>query len=603
MASRSENLKKLQNLNAAASLIANKQTISNNQTVKNGANIPSFDYIASATNKKGDTYGYRARQQPDNIASSVARGALTGVQGAINKAQTDANIVGAVGSTLTPISELLKNYTWGNGSQYLTPDNPLTQDVVYNNEFSPETTAQMSDAIYNQYYAPLVAQQQKLTTQAYRDAAQTATAQAGAAGMATGSRGAVQAMSQANRDAQNANLTYQLQQQVQAFQDTINARKIELENKTEDYKNAWEEVAKYGYVVSDKTGQLLGIQPGQQLTSLAYKETMSNIAKAVAEIEADKVRLAQSQQQIEISDRNNRETESASIYNRLIDMLSRYDTVTPEMVSLGKQVGMNMTVGDYTTNYMSEAEINASKNNQTSFTDKRTLQQIATEILPTISKMGGVTNSSTFAKYIAQEMANGTTAYQVQQNIRSMRKEDLEENGIGTTNASKQAAINIINQVMGAQGNITQNIMSDTTANTAERQLTGRGWLNGSYLDKINAYFKHTVSGGNRADKAGGTGTITVTGTDGTSKTYTLPKTVTGFNNIRGNLNIFSTGYLGAGGDEAEQYIRENFYDANGNLKSNVKLSNYNPGGWSFNVDWINYPISSTARSIGELFW
>lgn len=594
MASRSDNLKKLRELNASASLLANKEALSANQTAQNGLSIPSYSYIAGASGKTGDTYGARARYaggtptfaNAARRASDIAKDILAQDTTTIPEQPTQSN--------LTPISDILRNYNWNTGSQYLQPDNPLTQPVQYDNEFSPETTAQMSNAIYNQYYAPLVAQQQKLNTQAYRDEAQTATAQAGAAGMATGSRGATQAMAQANREAQEANLTYQLQQQQQAFKDTIDARKTELENKRLDYENAWAEIAKYGYVVTDKTGQLLGIQPGQQLTSMEYKTTMTNIAKAVADMEIDKVKLAQSQQQMELSEQSQKESINNTLYNRLIDMLSRYDTVTPEMAAIGAQVGMRMTVGDYSTNYMSEAEINASKQNQISYTDKRTLQQIATEILPTISKMGGITDGSTFSKYIAQEMANGTTAYQVQQNIRSMSSKDLEANGIGTTNAAKQAAINIISQVMGAQGTITQNTMSDTTANTAEKQLTGAGAFNASYLDKINSYFNDILGGSARANKAGGTGTITVTGADGTTKSYTLPKTVTGFNNIRGNLNWLSTGYLGAGGTEAEQYIRENFYDASGKLKSNVKLSSYNPGGWGLRLDY--FPIERTNK-------
>ena len=604
MASNSDNLKKLKELNASAALLGVKQGISNRSGSSN--NIASN--VAS-----GAMTGVRGVLVPDTPISGV----ISGVRGATTSTQQEQP------STVTPISDILKNYNWSTGNQYLTPDSPLVQPVQYNNEFSPEITAEMSNAIYNQYYAPLVAQQQKLNTQAYRDAAQTATAQAGAAGMATGSRGAIQAMNQANREAQDTNLTYQLQQQQQAFQDTINARKIELDNKVEDYKNAWEEVAKYGYVVSDKTGQLLGIQPGQQLTSIEYKTAMSNIAKNVAEIEADKVKLAQNQQQLDISRQANEETQRASIYNRLVDMLSRYETVTPEMAALGAQVGMAMNVGDYTTNYMSAAEITANKQNQTEATDTRTLQQIATEILPTISKMGGVADSAVFAKYIAREMANGTTAYQVQTNIRNMTEDDAKANGIGNSNAAKNSAINIVNQVMGAQGSIIQSTMSDTDRLNAIKQLYGEGLLTGNYLGDINAVFNKssgytnivgnategglagaatgaaigsiipglgTAVGGaaggilgstlsvitrsigmaNTTKKAGSIGEIAVTNAStGSTERVKMPSTLTGFNNVANDIWGFGTGDR----QLANQFIRETFYDANGNLRSQTTIS------------------------------
>ena len=155
----------------------------------------------------------------------------------------------------------IRDYNWGDGSQYLTPDNALVRPVVYENEFSPASTMSIASDVYNEYYAPIVAQQQQQTTQEYRNTAQEAAATAGAAGMATGSRGAVQLANQANREATAANLQYQQQMQLQAFQDTLNARQLELENKIQDYQNAWQEVSQYGYVVTEGTGNLLGIEP------------------------------------------------------------------------------------------------------------------------------------------------------------------------------------------------------------------------------------------------------------------------------------------------------------------------------------------------------
>lgn len=578
MASRSDNLKKLRELNASASLIANKEALSAKQTAQNGLSIPSYSYIAGALGTTGDTYGTRARYaggtptfaNAARRASDIAKEILAKDTPTIPQQPTQSNV--------TPVSEVLRNYNWNTGSQYLQPDNPLIQPVQYNNEFSPETTAQMSNAIYNQYYAPLVEQQQKLNTQAYRDAAQTATAQAGAAGMATGSRGAIQAMAQANREAQESNLTYQLQQQQQAFKDTLDARKTELENKKLDYENAWEEIAKYGYVVTDKTGQLLGIQPGQQLTSMEYKTTMTNIAKAVADMEAEKVKLAQNQQQIELTKQSQQETVNNTLYNRLIDMLSRYDTVTPEMAAIGAQVGMRMTVGDYSTNYMSEAEINASKNNQTSYTDKRTIQQISTQIVSTAKDMGGISNPSLFADYIATALTQGLTALQIQQAIRSMSGDDLITNGIPNTNAGKNAAISIINQVVGGtQGTVLSSGMSDSEKNRAENQLVGADFGAGSYLKAVGNLFTDVLFKRGNIQRAGGVSTITVTDSSGNSKQFTMPKTVSGYDAIAPNVTAATAGVLGIGGGrtQAEQYIRENFYNADGTLRSNVRLQYY----------------------------
>ena len=215
-----------------------------------------------------------------------------------------------------------------------------------------------------------------------------------------------------------------------------------MQNKIEDYSNAWEEIAKYGYVVSEKTGQLLGIQPGQQLTSIEYKSVMANIANMVAGIEADKVRLAQSQQQMEINKHTANTTDTSNLYSRLIDMLGRYDTVTPEMAALGKQLGMPMNVGDYTSNYMSEADIAASNYNQTSYRDIRTKQQIATTILPGLSGLVGITSPSAFATYLSEQIAGGATVAQIQKNIKDMDKNTLIANGISASNSAKTTAMN-----------------------------------------------------------------------------------------------------------------------------------------------------------------
>lgn len=373
-----------------------------------------------------------------------------------------------------------RSYDWGDGSQYLTPDNPLVRPVVYNNEFSPESTMSIASDVYNEYYSPIVQEQQRQNTQAYRNAAQEAAAVAGAAGMATGSRGAIQLANQANREAQQTNLQYQQQMQLQAFQDTIDARSLELQNKIQDYQNAWEEVSQYGYVVTEETGALLGIQPGQQLTTLNYKTAMSDIARNVAEINAQKVQLDQQQQQLDqawiqfqegvrqyekdfaenqrqfdLSYKLNKDT---TIYDRLTDMLQRYDTVTPEMAMLGAQVGMRMTVGDKTIEYMSEMDrldnTKASMENQT-YVDNYYKQQLASQYMTSVQSTGRITNAAQFSSVLADWATQGlspTAAMEMIDNnsVVPVGKENIAlEDIIGKSNKSKDAAKQLVSSILG----------------------------------------------------------------------------------------------------------------------------------------------------------
>lgn len=373
-----------------------------------------------------------------------------------------------------------RSYDWGDGSQYLTPDNPLVRPVVYNNEFSPESTMSIASDVYNEFYSPIVQEQQRQNTQAYRNAAQEAAAVAGAAGMATGSRGAIQLANQANREAQQTNLQYQQQMQLQAFQDTIDARSLELQNKIQDYQNAWEEVSQYGYVVTEETGALLGIQPGQQLTTLNYKTAMSDIARNVAEINAQKVQLDQQQQQLDqawiqfqegvrqyekdfaenqrqfdLSYRLNKDT---TIYDRLTDMLQRYDEVTPEMAMLGAQVGMRMTVGDKTIEYMSELE--RFENNQASsqnqaYLDNYYKQQLASQYMTSVQSTGRITNAAQFSSVLADWATQGlspTAAMEMIDNnsVVPVGGEKIAlEDIIGKSNKSKDAAKQLVSSILG----------------------------------------------------------------------------------------------------------------------------------------------------------
>lgn len=388
-------------------------------------------------------------------------------------------------------------YDWGDGSQYLTPDNPLVRPVVYENEFSPESTMSIASDVYNKYYADMVAEQQRQNTQNYRNAAQEASAVAGAAGMATGSRGAIQLANQANREAQQTNLQYQQQMQLQAFQETLDARNLELQNKIQDYQNAWEEVSQYGYVVTEATGALLGIQPGQQLTTLTYKTAMSNIAKNVADINAQKVQLGQQQQQLdqawlefqesvrqfnlgyELDKQSLSMQKDQSIYSRLTDMLQRYDKVTPEMVALGNQVGMRLTVGDSTVNYMSELE--RYENNQAaagnqSYTDTAIKQQLASSYMETIQGTGKINNASQFATVLADWVTQGvspTYAMQMIDDDGQVKIGDTVytlESIVGSKKDNKDAAKRVISLVMSS------NNSAYDYYNRSSNYSTGQTW-------------------------------------------------------------------------------------------------------------------------------
>ena len=394
-----------------------------------------------------------------------------------------------VGNPTYQQPDAIRDYGWGDGSQYLTPDNPLVRPVVYNNEFSPESTMSIANDVYNEYYAPIVEEQQKQTTQAYRNTAQESAAVAGAAGMATGSRGAVQLANQANREATAANLQYQQQMQLQAFQDTLDARNLELQNKIQDYQNAWQEVSQYGYVVTENTGNLLGIQPGQQLTTYAYKQAMSNIAKNVADINAQKVQLNQQQQQLDQSwiqfqesirqyekdftegqrqfdlnyELNKKSTEAqydSTIYTRLVDMLGRYDRITPEMANLGAQVGMYLPIGGVSSDYFTEAERaaanEASATNQ-AYLSSAQLQELAQEYMPTVQSSGKIGNASQFSSILAQWQAEGVSALAAINKINDMKNQTIKVNGvdynlgdaIGNVSGAKDEAKRLASSILG----------------------------------------------------------------------------------------------------------------------------------------------------------
>lgn len=415
-----------------------------------------------------------------------------------------------------------RSYDWDDGSSLLTPDSPLTRNVVYQNEFSPASTMSTASDVYNQYYAPMVETQQEQTTQAYRNAAQQAAATAGAAGMATGSRGAVQLQEQANREATAANMQYQQQMYLSAFQNTLDARKLELDNKIQDYANAWREIEEYGYVVTEKTGQLLGITPGQQLTTTAYKTVMSNIAANTASINAQKVQLDQSQQELDqqwanfqegirqyektfaeqqrqydktfaeqqrqynLSYQLDKTKTDSTIYSRLIDMLSRYDTVTPEMAALGQQVGMSMRVGDQTYQYYTVAERLAQTQAYTDYSGyEKAFQQtqLANSLMSGNNVYGinvstsGVANAQLFSTLLAQWTTQGLS---IEQAVNAIKNSDTVvniggqeykmEQIVGKSNAAKNSAIELAYLTAGVSGR--------TSGTYAGYQSAGQGFGN-----------------------------------------------------------------------------------------------------------------------------
>lgn len=335
--------------------------------------------------------------------------------------------------TLSPISYNPtdpSSYGWDTGATLLAGygnEAPSTRNIVYNNEFSPESTMSMANDIYNEYYAPMVQQQQEMNTRDYQRAANRSIASV------ESDRAQIQLQNQAAREATAANTLYQQQQQAAAFQQTLDARNLELQNKIQDYENAWEEVATYGYVVTENTANLLGIDPGQQLTTLQYKQVMSGIANSVADAEAQKVQLAQQQdnlnlrvqelqqeqEQFRLNYEQNQQSIDNNLYTRLTDMLQRYDNVTPEMSALARQLGINLTVDDPTSKYWTTREQLENMQNQLGTDIAPTITQgqqyiqnqlIASQIQDDLTEMtgsSGVKNPSTFSNWILNLLNSG----------------------------------------------------------------------------------------------------------------------------------------------------------------------------------------------------
>lgn len=235
---------------------------------------------------------------------------------------------------------------------------------------------------------------------------------------------------------------------------------------------------------------------GQQLTTYAYKKAMSDIATNVANINAQKVQLNQQQQELDQQwasfqegirqyektfaeqqrqfglsyelDKMNAQTQyNSAIYSNLVDMLGRYSTVTQEMASLGAQVGMNLTVGDSTSNYLTEAERLANNQAIYGYTDSngnrvygnmdyynnymtnQQLQSMANKYLPMVQSSGKIANSSQFAALLAQWKAAGVSADYAKDLI--SKKDDSVKAIVGTSGDARRAGIDLAYRVLGTK--------------------------------------------------------------------------------------------------------------------------------------------------------
>ena len=160
---------------------------------------------------------------------------------------------------------------------------------------------------------------------------------------------------------------------------------------------------------------------------------MSGIASSVADAEAQKVQLAQQQdnlnlrvqelqqeqEQFRLNYEQNQQSIDNNLYTRLTDMLQRYDTVTPEMTSLARQLGINLRTGDATSNYWTRREQLENMQNQLGTDIAPTITQgqhyiqnqlIASQIQDDLTEMtgsSGVKNPSTFANWILNLLNSG----------------------------------------------------------------------------------------------------------------------------------------------------------------------------------------------------
>ena len=273
------------------------------------------------------------------------------------------------------------------------------------------------------------------------------------------------------------------------------------------------------------------------MTTLNYKTTMSNIAKNIADINAQKVQLNQTQQQLDMAwssfeeqirqyekdfaegqrqfnlgydldkqqlDINrqqldiNRQTASAardsSIYERLTDMLSRYNTVTPEMAQLGSQVGMSLQVGAPTVNYLSEAErasANKAAAENKQYYNTAQMEQLANSLLPTVQASGKIGNSSQFASLLAQWVTEGVSGNEAKEMI-SRGKYGTGDNEVDITSivgkswGAKETAIDLAYRVLGTQD--YRSYLTNPWSSSLNMYYRYKAFLEGNNLYGNNLY-------------------------------------------------------------------------------------------------------------------
>lgn len=181
---------------------------------------------------------------------------------------------------------------------------------------------------------------------------------------------------------------------------------------------------------------------------------MSGIASSVADAEAQKVQLAQqqdelnlrvqelqqSQEQFRLNYEQTQQNINNDLYDRLQNMLQRYDTVTPEMVEMGRQVGMNLTAGDPTYNYQTSSEKLQNLQNrygtdyapnletaEENISYENTIQNINNIINNGISELDGglisnrwnnpVSDTNALANWIYTQKANGRSLSDILQQV------------------------------------------------------------------------------------------------------------------------------------------------------------------------------------------
>lgn len=271
------------------------------------------------------------------------------------------------------------------------------------------------------------------------------------------------------------------------------------------------------------------------MTTYAYKQAMSDIAANVANINAQKVQLNQQQQELdqnwaqfqesirqyekdfaeqqrqfglnyELNKKSTQAQYDSSIYERLVDMLGRYNTVTPEMANLGAQVGMNLSVGSSTSNYLTEAERLA--NNQAIYGqvegagnqyyyDQYQLSNLSNSILPIVQASGKIGNSAQFATLLSKWLSEGVSATEASNIISKGKYSDASGNEIdisgivGKSWGAKEAAIDAAFRILDTTGTQYQNYLNSFSSIFTSPINLIHAWAQRNTYEDMNNYFRN----------------------------------------------------------------------------------------------------------------